>query len=387
MFEQIRHFVETYVSNPSLLTVVLLVFIALCSTACYYVLKYVLLFLEHFVLRTPTKWDDDLLDKRMMRAFAQLAPALVVRWMLPGFFSGDGMHWLSTLTAIYIVVVSVFIANIFVGNFYRAVSRRDNMKPYAIKGIFQMVKLVFVGVGVIISISIIINRSPMAILAALGASAAVLMLVFKDTILGLVASVQLSANNMLRRGDWIEMERNGANGVVVDVSLTTVKVRNWDNSITTIPPYLLVSESFRNYEPMVGSGGRRIERSVYIDLNSVRFCTPAELESLRAEGWLDGIDADFAAHTVNVGLLRRYLDRWLAADDRVNHDMLQIVRQLQPVAQGLPLQLYFFVTETRWREYEGIQSDIFDHVYAIIRRFGLEIYQQPAGTDLRSLKA
>lgn len=385
MFESLRHFVELYVTNTTALTAILLAFIALCSAVCYYVLKYILVFLERFVLRTPTHWDDDLLDRRMMKAFAQLAPALVVRWMLPGFFGGDGMHWLGSATAIYIVAVSVYIAIIFVGNIYRAFTVRDNLRPYAIKGIFQMIKLIIVGVGVIISVSIVISRSPMTILAALGASAAVLMLVFKDTILGLVASIQLSANHMLGRGDWIEMERNGANGEVIDVSLTTVKVRNWDNSITTIPPYVLVSESFRNYEPMLLSGGRRIERAVYIDINSVRFCTPDELDALRSEGWLDGID-DNAAATVNLGLLRRYLDRMLATDRRVNTDMTHFVRQLQPTPQGLPLQLYFFVKETRWREYETIQSDIFDRVYAIVRRFGLEMYQQPAGSDLRTLR-
>ena len=265
-------------------------------------------------------------------------------------------------------------------------SHRKRTQPYAVKGIFQMLKLVMIGIGIIIGISILIGKEPIAILTALGASAAILMLVFKDTILGLVASVQLTANKMLHKGDWIVAEKHGANGEVEDVSLTTVKVRNWDNSISTIPPYALISDSFRNYQPMRRSGGRRVERSIYIDAESIRFCTEAELLELDRRGWLENIPVDRAARQVNLTLLRRYLEKYIARHKDVNPDMLHMVRQMQPTPSGLPLQLYFFTHRTGWKDFEHVQADIFDHVYAVIQEFGLRIFQTPSGTDIASLR-
>ncbi|MDE5661498.1 MAG: mechanosensitive ion channel family protein, partial [Muribaculaceae bacterium] len=237
-----------------------------------------------------------------------------------------------------------------------------------------------------IGLSIIIGKTPVAILTALGASAAVLMLVFQDTILGLVASIQLTANKMLQRGDWIEDKANDVNGEVLEVTLTAVKVRNWDNSVSTVPPYSLLKGSFRNYQPMRRSGGRRVERPIYIDMNTVRFCTPEELDALSAAGWLEGIDADKAAHTVNLQLLRRYLERYLSTHPEINHDMTCMVRQLSPTQSGLPLELYFFIANVEWVSFERIASDIFDHVYAVVRHFGLAIYQTPSGIDFARIK-
>ena len=208
------------------------------------------------------------------------------------------------------------------------------------------------------------------------------MLVFKDTILGLVASIQLTANKMVHRGDWIVDDKHGINGEVLDVSLTTVKVKNWDNSVSTIPPYNLVSESFRNYEPMREDGGRRIDRAIYIDMNTVRFLSADEIEKLRKDGWLDGLDMEEAARTVNLGLLRRYLEHYIAMHPLVNTRMIYMIRQLAPTQAGLPLQLYFFTTRTEWKAFEKVQSDIFDHVYAVVRHFGLSMFQSPAGTDI-----
>lgn len=390
MFTALRTFLTDNLgqsTSPFLVEVLLLIFIAIISAASYYLVKHLLSFIEKFVLRSPTNWDDDLFTPRFMRAVSQLAPALIVNWMLPGFFgeNASSVFWLRSLTSLYIVWAGIFIIVIFIDNLYEALLRRPKLKAYAIKGIFQTVKLVFISIGIIIGLSILVGRTPVAIITALGASAAVLMLVFKDTILGLVASVQLTANKMLERGDWIEVEKHGANGEVVDVSLTTVKVRNWDNSVTTIPPYALVSESFRNYNPMQMSGARRISRSIYIDANSVGFCNEQQLADLKAEGWLDGMDIDDAARIVNLGLLRRYLESYIAKHPAVRTDHIHMVRQLNPTPSGLPLELYFFLAETRWKEYELLQSEIFDHVYAIVRRFGLTIYQHPSGTDMLSL--
>ncbi len=361
--------------------------IAPVAILTYFLAKWLLVAVEKVVSRSATEWDDDLLNNSMLRALAMLAPALSVNALLPRVFDDTpGLHsWIKILTSIYILWTIVRIVTIFLNNLYNGLARRENTRPYAIKGIFQMLKLVAIGLGIIICLSIIIQRQPTAILTAIGASAAVLMLVFKDTILGLVASIQLSANKMVHRGDWIVADKHNANGEVVDVSLTTVKVRNWDNSISTIPPYSLVSESFRNYQAMVESGARRIERSILIDLSSVRYCTPEELNDLKERGFLDGLDIEDPGRVVNLYILRRWLEHFLATDKRVNTSMIYMVRQMEPTATGLPLQLYFFTHITSWKAFERVQSDIMDHVYAVVNTFGLTLFQSPAGTDLTRL--
>lgn len=386
MLNEIREFVSGMITGPGsgvAVNTILLLITLLAATLFYWVTKKLLRVLERIILHSRTKWDDHLLNNRFLKAVSQLAPAICVRWMLPGFFGKTPatFHWLSTLTSLYIVVASVLIVTVTIDNLYNAFSRRRKMKAYAVKGVFQMVKLVVICIGAIIGISIIINKSPVVIITALGASAAVLMLVFRDTILGLVASIQLTANNMLRRGDWIVMESNHANGEVIDVSLTTIKVRNWDNSVTTIPPYSLVSESFRNYEPMRISGCRRVDRAIFIDVNTVRFLTADELENFRTEGWLEGIELT-DSKVVNLGLLRLYLEHYLRNNPDVSADSTLMVRQLDPTNSGLPLQLYFFTNVTEWTAYERIQSEIFDHVYSTVRRFHLMMFQTPAGTDI-----
>lgn len=390
MLSSIRDFLTEHITcagSPAIITGILLAAIIVVSISAYYILKKILALFERIILRTPSQWDDDLINSKLLQAISQLAPAILVNWMLPGFFGGDpkAFRWLSALTSLYIVGAVVWIVWIFLGNLLNAFQRRENMKAYAVKGVFQMVKLIILLLGIIVSISIIIGRSPMVIIGALGASAAVLMLVFQDTILGLVASVQLTANKMLHKGDWIVADKFNTNGEVLDVSLTTIKVRNWDYSISTIPPYSLVSGSFKNYENMRLSGGRRVERPIYIDANTVRFCTPDELADLQAEGWLEGLSIDEAKRYVNLHLLRLYLENYLLNHPDVRHDnpsMQCMVRQLEPTPSGLPLELYFFTRITSWVDFEHLQADIFDHVYAIVRRFGLAIFQTPAGRDI-----
>ncbi len=322
--------------------------IVVCAVAAYYVTRVLLQVIERLILRSPTEWDDDLLTPRFLRAVSQLAPAIVVAWMLPRCFgdSPGSVMWLDGLTSLYILWAIVMILVIFIDNLYLAFTKRGKLHAYAVKGIFQMFKLIVIGVAVIIALSILIGKTPVAILTALGSSAAVLMLVFKDTILGLVASVQLTANNMLRKGDSI-----------------------------------VVPKHFQNYQPMQVSGGRRVCRAFYVDVNTVRFCTREELEHLRARGWLEGIDMADAGHIVNLQLLRRYLDRYLAMHPEVNPELTYMVRQLDPTTSGLPLQLYFFTRTTAWKEYERIQADVFDHVYAVVGHFGLSVFQTPAGRD------
>ncbi|MDE6528259.1 MAG: mechanosensitive ion channel family protein [Muribaculaceae bacterium] len=391
MIDYVREFLCGLVQGPAQYVAVsgmMILLIIVCSVAAYYLTRLLLQVIERLVLRSPTDWDDDLLTPRLLRAVSQLSPAIVVSWMLPRCFDEipGSVAWIDGLTSLYILWAVVMIILIFIDNLYGAFVRRPRLHAYAVNGIFQMFKLIVIGVAVIIALSILIGKTPVAILTALGASAAVLMLVFKDTILGLVASVQLTANNMLRKGDWIIVPKHSANGEVIDVSLSTVKVRNWDNTVTTVPPYSLISDSFQNYRPMQESGGRRVCRAVYVDVNTVRFCTPAELDDLAARGWLEGIEPEDVRHTVNLQLLRCYLDRFLSAHPEVNSDLTYMVRQLDPTPSGLPLQLYFFTRTTAWKEYERVQSDIFDHVYAVVGHFGLSIFQSPAGRDLLKLQ-
>lgn len=386
MFKDIKIFLsEQLGSSPMAADFIVLAGIAILAVITYFAVKGILYMLDTMIQRTSTTWDDDLLNHRMLRGIAQLAPALIINWLLPNFFDDTTAlhHWAKVLTAFYIVWAVVHIINVGLANLYSALASRPAMRSYAIKGVFQMGKLIAIAMGVIVGLSLLIGKTPLAIMTAIGASAAVLMLVFKDTILGLVASVQLTANNMLHRGDWIAAPKYDVNGEVVDVSLTTVKVRNWDNSISTIPPYSLVSDSFRNYEAMRLLRGRRVERSVLIDVNSIRFLEPEELQELKLQKLIT--EPDMAETTVNLGLIRRYLERYLEKSPLVEKSMTYMVRQMEPTAQGIPLQIYFFTPVTEWKPFEHIQSDMMNHVYATVRRFRLTIFQSPSGSDIQKI--
>ncbi|MDE5712072.1 MAG: mechanosensitive ion channel family protein, partial [Muribaculaceae bacterium] len=391
MYEIIHDFLSSFLSEnvaQMAFAPVTLVTIAILAYLAYLFCHSVVAMIVRIITkRTVSTWDDDLLNDRLMKAFSQLAPAILVAYLLPEAFNEEGKvyTWLTKLTEFYIVWAFVHLANRFLQNLYDAFDKRKKYKIHTLRGVFQILKLMFICVGIIVGISILFDKSPLAILTAFGASAAVLMLVFKDTILGLVAGVQLTANDMLKKGDWIVVEKSGANGEVIDVSLTTVKIRNWDNSVTTVPPYTLISESFQNFKPMQQSGGRRVMRAVCIDINSVKFCTSSQLGTLKEKGWIADEDIEDASRTVNIGLLRRYLERYLATHPDVETKMTHMVRQLHPTPQGIPLELYFFTIVTEWVEYEHIQSEIFNHVYAVVQEFGLAIYQAPSGSDISSL--
>ena len=387
--EHLREFLTEHLSWPLAREIVLLAVIAAIAIVSYFIMNYVMRKVKEIVEDTETKIDDILLDTSMRKALSCLVPALIVNYFLPQLFDNStSLHqWIKTLTSLYVLTAVIYVCIVLVKNLYHLMEDTEKTRRYAVKGIFQMVRLIIICIGVIIGLSMILGREPTAIVTAIGASAAVLMLVFKDTIMGLVASVQLSANNMLRKGDWLVCDSHGINGTVTDVSLITVKVLNWDNSISTIPPYTLITDSFRNYRNMRDMGGRRVERSILIDLNTVRFLEPDEIERLRSRGRLDGLGEIDARNMVNLHLLRLYLDNFIRHDQRVNSSMLFMVRQMQPTAQGLPVQLYFFTKVTAWREFEQVQSDIFDHVYAIVNEFSLRMFQAPAGSDISSRPA
>ena len=290
------------------------------------------------------------------------------------------LEFLLKVNTIYLIAVVTKLLCTFLSSLYELSNKKNSLRNHPLKGVYQMLKIVVVCIALIIIVSVLIDKNPGYILTALGASAAVLMLVFKDMILGLVAGVQLSANDMLRPGDWISMPKYGADGDVIEVTLTTVKVQNWDKTITTIPPYALVSDSFQNWRGMKESGGRRVKRSVYIDMRSITFCTEEQMAEFEQKGWLTGIERE-DKFVVNLHVFRNYLEVYLRSHHRVNQQLIIMVRQLQPTAQGLPLELYFFSDGTDWVPYEHLQSEIFEHVFAVMPTFGLRVFQSPMGID------
>ena len=291
------------------------------------------------------------------------------------------IFWFKKICWIYITAVSIKLICSFISALYAISSEHEKYKNQTLKGFYQMLKLVVVCIGAIIIISTIVDKNPVAILTGLGAGTAILMLVFQDTIKGLVAGIQLTANDMLRPGDWITVPKYGADGDVMEVTLTTVKVRNWDKTITTVPPYALVNDSFQNWRGMFDTGGRRIKRSINIDMNTVRFCTKEEMEAYRKQPWMEGFE-ETGNEEVNLYIFRHYVDHYLRHHPKVNPEMTLLVRQLQPSAQGLPVELYFFSADTGWINYENIQAEVFEHVLAVLHTFGLKVFQAPAGTDL-----
>lgn len=338
--------------------------------------------------RTSSKWDDILLNSDVLTNIFRIFPPIIMLALLPHMFGQDSTiyFWSAKVIAIYITAISIKLSFALLNALYDISNQNQRLKNRTLKGVFQMFKIIAICVGAIIIISIVIDKNPSNVLTGLGAMAAVLMLVFKDPIMGLVAGVQLSANDMLRPGDWITLPKHDADGEVVEVTLTTVKVQNWDKTITTIPPYALVSESFQNWRGMFDSGGRRIKRSIYIDMNSISFCTPEQQKRFGERGWLKGLE-EHNESIVNLTVLRNYLDIYLRSNKRVNQDMTLMIRQLQPTAQGLPLELYFFSANTAWVAYEHLQADIFEHIIAMLPEFGLKVFQNPAGRDLNGLIA
>ena len=336
--------------------------------------------------KTQSTWDDYLLSDEVMTNVCHLIPPIVVYVLIPFAFPYEPnfLSLVLKICTIYITVVVMKLICAFLTSLYTISSEHEKLKNHSLKGFYQMLKLIVVCIGVIIIISELISKDPIAILTGLGAGTAILMLVFQDTIKGLVAGIQLTANDMVRPGDWISMPKYGADGDVMEVSLTTVKVRNWDKTITTVPPYALVNDSFQNWRGMFDIGGRRVKRSIHIDMNTVRFCTEEELAHFKQQPWMEGFE-ETGKEEVNLYLFRHYLDYYLRHHPKVNQDMIMLVRQLQPTEHGMPIELYFFSANTAWVKYETLQAEVFDHVLATVHRFGLKVFQSPTGLDLQSM--
>jgi len=281
---------------------------------------------------------------------------------------------LGRIDIVYLTVVGVMICNSLLMMFLDYYSHTDKSRNRPLKALVQAAQVALVFIGGIVCIAVMIDKSPKALLTGLGASAAVLMLVFKDSILGFVAGVQLSQNNMIRLGDWVQMPDSSANGTVEEITLNTVKVRNWDNTITTIPPYTLVSTPFKNWRGMQESGGRRVDKMLYLDMRSIEVCTPDMLGDIRKNIPLMK-DYKASGMPTNSQLYRVYIEKYLRSHPVVAQDLDLIIAQRQPGQFGLPIEVYFFLTDKVWNEFETIQSDIFDHLIAMASEFGLKMYQ------------
>ena len=340
---------------------------------------------QKITARTRVKWDDYIFNERMMMAFSRTIPPIVWYIFLPTVFDEGTMVLAILLKAclVYMVVASIMLINTFLNTLYEISNEHEVLRNRPLKGVYQMISLLAIAVGIIIIVSILIDKDATRILAGLGASAAVLMLIFKDSLLGLVAGIQLTVNDMLHPGDWITMNKYGANGYVTEVSLTTVKVQNFDKTITTIPAYALVSDSFQNWRGMHESGGRRIKRYINIDITTVHFCSEEELRSLASKGLYSADKMDDSDGVVNLYVFRRYALDYICNRKDINQDFMRMVRVLQPTSEGLPIEIYCFTSNTEWLVYESIQGAIFDHLIAMLPAFGLRAFQRPSGADLQ----
>lgn len=385
-----------------------LLVLALLATAANFIAKKLILRLVTAAVRkTPVKWDDAFLEANVFTRLSHVAPALVVTFFGPQFFVRDPglVKALGVGVNAYIVLIVLMVVAAILDAVVLIYEQSAATKTVPVKGVIQGIKLVVYLFGGILILSVVLQKSPVYFLSGLGALTAVLLLVFRDALLGLVAGVQISVNRMVQVGDWIEMSKYGADGDVIDVSLTTVKVRNWDKTITTIPTYALISDPVKNWRGMQESGGRRIKRALYIDMNTVKFVDDALLRKMMSfqrlrpyleekipeiEAWNKREQVDDAVpvngrRLTNLGCFRAYVAAYLRANPHIHKDMTFLVRQLHPTDKGLPLEIYVFTNDTRWAVYEGIQADIFDHLLAVIGEFELGVFQSPSGRDVRAL--
>ena len=354
------------------------------------------------------KFGDALLEARFFQRLSHLAPAILVKFLAPWFFAGSAslLGLAEAVVNVYLVVIGLVAFDALLNAGLVVYQNFEIAKRLPLRGLSQALKILINATGVIFVLSILFDKSPLYFISGLGALTAVLLLIFKDALLGLVAGIQLSVNNLVRKGDWIEMPKYGADGDVIEVSLTTVKVQNWDKTITSIPPYALVTDSFKNWRGMSESGGRRIKRSISLDLNSVRFVNDELYERLEKiellHEYLSEKKKEVAIHNkenkvdltelvngrrlTNAGTFRAYCAAYLKSNENIHKEgMTFLIRQLAPTEKGLPIEIYVFVNDVNWVNYEAVQGDIFDHLLASLHRFELKAFQLPTGGDVSTL--
>jgi miniconductance mechanosensitive channel len=356
--------------------------------------------------RLPTFIREVAVDQKLFRRLALFVPAQVAYHGIP-LLPGLLPHWvifLQKLTLIWLILIGLQVISYVLARVEVIYRLYPVSKSRPIKGYLQILIIALYILGLILAVSVLANKSPLVFLSGLGALTAVILLVFRDTLLSLVAGIQLTTNNLIQVGDWIEMPQFGADGDVIDIALHVVKVQNWDRTITVIPTHKFLEHSFKNWRGMQESGGRRIKRSIFIDMTSIRFLNEAELDhfarfvllkdymSRKKQELLEYNQAKVADHTTianarrltNVGTYRAYVIEYLKQHPRIHQGMTFLVRQLQPTPEGLPIEIYVFVNDVRWAIYEGVQADVFDHILAITSAFGLRVYQRPSSHDLQN---
>jgi len=370
---------------------------------------------KHFILkglaiiisRTATQWDDMILRKKVFNRLALLAPAIVIYTFISIPLAGyDGViSVISGIVLIYMIAIGILALDSFLNASLAIYITYEISKEIPIKSFVQVIKLILYFVGGIFIVSILLNKTPVYLFSSLAALTAVLMFVFKDAVLGFVAGIQLTANRMVANGDWIEMPNYGADGDIIEIALTTVKVQNWDKTITTIPTYALISESFKNWRGMSESGGRRIKRSISIDMNTIQFCTKEMLDRFSKiqyiSGYIEKKKIEMQEHNklehvdhsslvngrrmTNIGTFRAYVEAYLKNHPMINQEMTFLIRHLAPTEHGLPIEIYVFSKDKAWANYESIQANIFDHIMAVVPEFDLRVFQDPSGRDFNKL--
>ncbi|NKF52070.1 mechanosensitive ion channel [Shewanella sp. WXL01] len=397
-------------AQPSdLLTTSIIIVVCLIVAAISYYLthRFVVHGVNLVIKRSAVQWDDVFVSHGVFERLALFVPVLLLDLVVPIVLTEHEL--LSTffdrgLSALLVfVAIRAAFAGLNAVDDISDINRVNRRIP--VKSFVQLIKLFMFIIGLIVVVAILSDKSPVYFFSGLGVATGLVMLVFRDTILGFVAGIQLAANRMVSKGDWIQMDKYGADGEVTDVTLTTVKVQNWDKTITMIPAYALVSDAFKNWQGMSLSGGRRIKRSINIDISSIGFLTESDIERLGKvnclKQYLPSIIAEISAdnanvadaelmingrHLTNIGTFRAYLQAYLEAHPKTHKGMTLMVRQLAPTAEGVPIELYIFTNDTVWFNYESIQADIFDHIFAILPEFGLRAFQQPSGSDFGALK-
>lgn len=402
--------IEEQYSSYCYIAIAFLVILSIGWIANLVVKKFIVEILRSVAKRTKTKLGEYLLQESFFLRLSHLAPAFVISTLSEFVFHNYPVFngFIAVLVNLYLVVIILWVIDAIIDTLYKLYEESRLSTKLPLKGICQAVKIVVNVTGIIFILSILLDKSPLYFFSGLGALTAVLLLVFKDVILGLVAGIQLTANNMVRKGDWVEMPKYGADGDVIDVALTTIKIQNWDKTITTIPAHALVSDAFKNWRGMSESGGRRIKRSIYLDLSSVRFLKESEVLELeriellkdylsgkRSDIGEEGLDLEehgLAApllngrNLTNSGTFRAYCIEYLRAHPSIHQKgMTFLIRQLAPTEKGLPIEIYVFVNDVRWIEYEGVQSDIFDHLLAALPVFNLRAFQLPSDASFAHL--
>lgn len=389
----------------SALMIISLVFLVIIID--YIIKKIVIKIASRAAQKSKNFWDDVLLEQKFFHRVSHIVPALLVYEVIPFAFTFDTQveNLMMTIIQMVLVIIFVQISSSILNTVNIIYNSYDKNKSKSIKGYIQVAKIIIIFIAGIVIFSILTGKNALTVFAGLGAFAAILILIFQDAIKGLVSGVQISTNDMVRIGDWISVPKYNADGTVIEIALTTVKVQNWDYTISMIPSYALVSDSFSNWRGMEESGGRRIKRSIFIDVNSIHFLTEEEKKELKEihilEKYLTEMDSALNEYNstiakenktqingrklTNIGTFRRYLEEYIRINQHINHNMTFMVRQLQSSEKGLPIEIYAFSKVKAWIEYEKIQADIFDHIFAAISTFNLKIFQNPTGGDFKSL--